>query len=74
MKGLSKWLIAVALDPAVLAALRALAAALIGAGAALLADAGPAQGALGVALRETVQSVLSSNSLPLTQSLAPLLG
>lgn len=68
------WLIAVLLDPAVLGAARALLAAAIGAASALLLDAGPAQGALGVALRETAQSVLLSNNLPLTQSLAPLLG
>lgn len=74
MKGLPKWLMAVALDPAVLVAVRALTAALIGAAAALLADAGPAQGELGAAVRGAAQSALSSNNLPLTQWLVPLLG
>lgn len=74
MKGIKSWLIAVLHDPAVIAAVRALLAALIGAGSALLLDAGPAQGALGVALRELAPFELLSNSLPLTRSLAPLLG
>lgn len=73
-KGNKSWLIAVLRDPAVVAALRALVAALIGAGSALLVDAGPAQGELGAALRASAPFVSSWSNLPLTQSLAHLLG